>query len=310
MTSCNENLIPISTLAKSIPESLFARTEDLVRKHKPVDLGVGCPDFDEVVKDHLKTSLIATQQDGAPVRNNQYCRSMGHPDLVRELAALYSNTMGHDISATEEILVTVGADESLHCILKAVVNPGDEVIILEPFYIPFESFVRGSGGVPKFVPLKMKPGGTTSKDFVYDEEELKEAFNEKTKAIIVNSPHNPTGKVFSKDEITFITDLCKKHNCLYISDEVYEWVKYDDTDTVRVASLPGMWDRTVTVGSAGKTFNVTGWKVGWTIGPGYLTSATHQIHYSAVNCLATPIQIALADAFRKERRLLGSKESY
>jgi len=167
-----------------------------------------------------------------------------------------------------------------------------------------------AGGKAICIPLRAKPGATSSADFYLDRQELENAFNDKTKAIIVNTPHNPSGKVFTLEELEFIASLCKKHNVLYISDEVYEWIVYDDRKHIRMANLPGMWDRTVTVCSAGKTFSITGWKIGWAIGPAELIAHCSAIHAQSVYTMATPLQEALAQAIEHELKLLGTKDSY
>jgi len=311
MSSSSSNQpLPISDIVKGVPANVWVRATDLVRQYQPVNLGQGFPDFPEVVSDRLKAALIRTQSPDAPVTMNQYTRGQGNVELVKELAALYGPLYNREIDAMKEILVTVGGYEALHCAIHSVVNPGDEVILLEPYFDSYGETIRGCGATARCIPLKFKEGGTSSGDFVFDRDELKNAFNEKTKAIVINTPHNPTGKVFTRDEIEFVADLCKKHNVLYISDEVYEWLVYDDHEHVRPVTLPDMWERTLTVCSAGKTFNVTGWKTGWAIGPEYLISACMGVHQGIIYTCPTPLQVALADAFRQERQLLGTEHSY
>ncbi|XP_066922887.1 kynurenine--oxoglutarate transaminase 3-like [Clytia hemisphaerica] len=308
-TSSPSEPLTISKAAQSVPENVWVKSVKLVQEYKPVNLGQGFPDFPEIVPKRLRKNLCATQADDAPVHYNQYARGQGQNDLVRELALLYSPLMGRTIDPMSEILVTVGAYESLHCAVHAVTNPGDEVILIEPYFDSYGETVRVIGATARNVPLKLKKGGKSSKDFVLDKEELRNAFNEKTKCIIVNTPHNPTGKMFDQEEIEFIADLCKKHNVLYISDEVYEWLHYENKH-VRVASLPGMWERTITICSAGKTFNATGFKTGWALGPKYLISAAMGIHQGIIYTVPTPLQIALAETIKEERALIGTDESY
>lgn len=310
MSSSKETPLELSNLVKGIPENIWVRSVNLVRQYNPINLGQGFPDFPEVVSDKLRAALIATQAPGATVNFNQYCRGQGHPDLVSALADLYSPLYKRDIDPMKEILVTVGGYESLHCAINAVTNPGDEVVLIEPFFDSYGETVRACGAKARYIPLTLKAGGKTSGDFTFDREVLAGLFNEKTKAIVVNTPHNPTGKVFTRDEVEFIADLCKKHNCLYISDEVYEWLVYDDREHVRAATLPGMWERTITVCSAGKTFNVTGWKTGWAIGPEYLISAAMGVHQGIIYTCPTPIQVALATVLKDEKKLLGTEHSY
>ena len=308
----------LSKIVEKLPDNLWVRVSELIKTYQPVNLASGYPDFHEVVPQVLKEALVSTQQGNVPAHYNQYPRSQGHPLLTQELATLYSNVLRKTVDPQNEVLITVGADEALVSIIRATVNSGEEVIILEPFYTLYQEAVIMCCGIAKFVPLKLKTGGTCGNDFVFDEEELKAAFTPKTKAIIVNSPHNPTGKIFTLNELSFIADLCKKHNSLFISDEVYERLYYDDADvssdgeklSLRIASIPGMWERSVTIGSAGKSFGVTGWKVGWMIGPKYLISAAQAIHVSTVFCVAGPLQIALAAVLKEEKEKLTSVDSY
>lgn len=302
--------VDISEAVKQVPENVWVKSVALVQKYKPINLGQGFPDFPEVVPRTLKEALIKTQQPDADVNFNQYCRGQGHPELASALADIYGPLFERTLDPLKEIIMTVGGYEALHCTINAVTNPGDEVILIEPFFDSYSETVRICGGVARFIPLKMREGGTTSGDFVFDRDQLTAMFNDKTKAIIVNTPHNPTGKVFNLEEIQFIADLCKKHNVLYISDEVYEWLVYHGNQHIRAATLPGMWDRTVTICSAGKAFNATGWKTGWAIGPEKYITACMKIHQGIIYTIPTPLQVALAEAFRKEKELLGSKESY
>ncbi|XP_065650320.1 kynurenine--oxoglutarate transaminase 3 [Hydra vulgaris] len=207
-------------------------------------------------------------------------------------------------------MVTIGGYEALHCIINAVVNPGDEVILIEPHFDSYSESILAVNGIPRYIPLRLREGGNKASDFVLDKNELTGLFNEKTKAIIVNTPHNPTGKVFTHEEIEFIGNLCKRYNVLYISDEVYEWLVYDGSEHIRAATLPGMWGRTATVCSAGKAFNITGWKTGWLIAPEYLVSGAMRVHQGSIYTCPSLLQIALAETFKHEKLLLGTPDSY
>lgn len=302
--------VDISERAKEIPESLWVKTVGMVLKYNPINLGQGYPDFPEVVPRSLHDALIKTQSATADVGLNQYTRGQGHPSLCTAISDVYGPLFGREIDPMKEIIMTVGGYEALHCVIYAVTNPGDEVIMIEPFFDSYSETVRTCGGVAKFIPLKLREGGTKSSDFYLDRDELIKMFSDKTKAIIVNTPHNPTGKVFTHEEIEFIADLCKKHNSLYISDEVYEWLVYDDNKHIRAATLPDMWDRTVTICSAGKTFNATGWKTGWAIGPERYITASMKIHQGIIYTIPTPLQVALAETFQIEKNLIGTEKSY
>ncbi|XP_055905159.1 kynurenine aminotransferase [Eupeodes corollae] len=281
----------------------------LALKYKPLNLGQGFPDFaaPEYVTDAL--SKIAASEN--PLMN-QYTRGFGHPRLVQALSKLYSKLVGRDIDGNTEVMITCGAYEALFCAILSNVDAGDEVIIIEPFFDCYEPMVRAADGVPRFIPLKptKSDGVITSADWVLDEKELEKLFNEKTKAIIINTPHNPIGKVFNREELEKIAELCKKWNVLCISDEVYEWLVFDKAEHIRMCTLPGMWERTVTIGSAGKTFSVTGWKIGWAYGPSNLINNLQMVHQNCVFTCATPLQEAVAQGFELEMTRLDSPECY
>ncbi|XP_050305533.1 kynurenine aminotransferase [Anthonomus grandis grandis] len=288
--------------------SVWVEYIQLAADYKPLNLGQGFPDYPppQYVTDALVE--VASNRNG-----HQYTRGFGHPRLVQALSKLYSKIIGREINPLTEILTTLGAYEALYAAITGHVDVGDEVIIIEPFFDCYEPMVRYAGGIPKFIALKPKSTEgdvLSSKDFVLDRSELEGLFNSKTKLIIVNNPNNPLGKVFSLEELTFIADLCKKHNVLCISDEVYEWLVYKPHKHIRIATLPDMWERTITIGSAGKTFSVTGWKLGWAYCPANLMFNLQMIHQNSVYTGCTPIQEAAAIAFEKELTRLGSEDCY
>lgn len=281
----------------------------LALKYQPLNLGQGFPDYPppDYVIEALKT---ASSTNPALM---QYTRGFGHPRLINALKTLYSGLVNKDLNGQSEILVTVGAYEALFCTIQGHVDHGDEVIIMEPFFDCYEPMVRAAGGIPRFIPLTPKKSDKdviSSEDWVYDEAALEKLFNAKTKAIILNTPHNPLGKVFSASELNFIADLCKKWNVLCISDEVYEWMVFKPYQHIRICTLPGMWERTVTIGSAGKTFSVTGWKMGWAYGPENLMHNLQIVHQNCVYTCATPIQEAIAIGFETEMPRLKTPECY
>jgi len=288
-------------------KNVWVEFSALARNYKAVNLGQGFPDFPPA---HFVKEALGKVAASSDVSVDQYTRSQGHPRLVTALGKLYTTLLKREIDPMSEILVTGGAYESLYCSFQGLVDPGDEVIIIEPFFDCYVPQICFAGGVPKFVTLKPKENATSTKDWILDKEELESAFNGKTRAIIINTPHNPTGKVFSLEELQFIADLCKKYNAICISDEVYEWLVYNGGEHIRIATLPGMWERTVTIGSAGKTFSVTGWKLGWSIGPKELIKNLQTVQAQVTYTLPTPTQEALAQAFEHEIPLIGTEKSY
>lgn len=291
-------------------KSVWVEYIQLAAEYKPkVNLGQGFPDYH--APDHVTKALSNVAISENPLAN-QYTRGFGHPRLVQNLSKVYSPLINREIDPQNEILVTYGAYEALYSAILGHVDTGDEVIVIEPFFDCYEPMIKVAGGIPRFIPLKPKKtsGTITSADWVLDEKELVSLFNPRTKMIILNTPHNPLGKVFTEEELVTIAELCKKHNVLCLSDEVYEWMVYEPKKHIRIAAMPGMWERTITIGSAGKTFSVTGWKTGWAYAPASLMRNMQVVHQNSVYTGCTPIQEAIATAFEYELARRDSSDCY
>jgi len=278
---------------RSFGATVFAEFTALANQHKAVNLGQGFPDFPapDFVVEAARTALASG--------HNQYARSAGHPRLVNAIAAVYSPLFGRALDPMSEIVVTTGATEGIFATMQGLVNPGDEVILIEPFYDSYPAAVLMAGGTPVYVPLRPAAGATSAAQWSLDMDELAAAITPRTKLLVVNTPNNPVGKIFSQAELESIAALVQAHDLVVLSDEVYEWMTYDGVPHIRLATLPGMWERTITLGSAGKTFSVTGWKIGWAIAPRQLAHAVLMAHQWIPFAVTTPLQEAVGAAFEQ-----------
>jgi N-succinyldiaminopimelate aminotransferase len=270
--------------------SVFAEFSALAVEHQAVNLGQGFPDFDG--PDAVKEAAVQAIREGV----NQYAVSMGAPALRKAIADHAERFYGMRVDPATMVAVTSGATEAIFDAILGTVDPGDEVILFEPFYDSYVASVEMAGGVPRFV--RLQPPGPGQGAWWFDRAELEAAFSGKTRLVLVNTPHNPTGKVYTREELELIGELCRRHGALVLSDEVYEHIVYAPAKHVRTATLPGLWDRTITISSAGKTFSCTGWKIGWAIAPPPLRQAVQSTHQFVTFATASPFQAAVAAALR------------
>ena len=269
----------------SLRDSVFEETNSLARRYDAVNLGSGTPDM--TVPDFVQVAVGEAIAGG----HNAYPPVQGEAVLRAAVAAHAARFYGQEIDPATEVTITSGVTEGLHAAVFSVIDPGDEVIVFEPFYDCYVPIIRMAGGVP--VPVTLQ-----APSFRFDPQELRTAFSTRTRALILNTPHNPTGTVFSRSELTLIAELCQEFDVLAITDEVYEHIVFDGSGHVRLATLPGMWERTLTLGGAGKTFSCTGWRIGWAIGPSPLQEALCRLRQFTVFAAATPFQFAVAAGLR------------
>ena len=269
----SERLRPFGT-------TVFAEMTALANEHGAINLSQGFPDDPgpELAHDAAARAMHAG--------HNQYAPLPGVPELRRAVAAWCKRGIGLDADPDAEVTITNGATGALASTMLGLIDPGDEVVIFEPYYDSYRADVAMAGGVPRFVTLR--PHGER---FTFDPAQLRDAFGPRTRAVLVNSPHNPTGTVFSAQELGQIAELCRRHDAIAISDEVYERLTFDPAfPHVSIASLPGMRERTVVISSIGKIFSLTGWKIGWAVAPAHLTAGIRAAHQFLAYAIATPLQ--------------------
>jgi len=285
--------------------NLWAEFSSLAVQHKATNIGQGFPDF--VVPEFLQKEV---RDAVAKPSANWYTRAMGHPRLVKALAEEFSPLFGRDIDPMREVTTGVGAYEMVYAAITAFVNEGDEAVVIEPHFDCYVGDMALCGGKLVRVPLRPTGDGTYAKNWVLDKTEFEAAFSERTKLLIITTPHNPVGKIFTTEELEYISSVCKRQDVIVVSDEVYERVVFDQNKHVRIGSLPGMWERTITIGSAGKTFSVTGWKVGWALGaPALIEQLTHVTSCTSFTA-PTLLQEAVAGGLEYERSVAHTDEAY
>lgn len=264
--------------------SVFTEMSLLARKHNAVNLGQGFPDFDGPA--FLKDAACQAIRDG----HGQYARSFGVPDLNAAIAERFARDTGIVVQPDAEVTVTAGCTEAIAATMLGLVNRGDEVILIEPFYDSYTATVAMAGGVVRPVTLR-------APDFALNVEALRAAVTPRTRMILVNTPHNPTGHVFTRAELEAIAAVCREHDLICVSDEVYERLVFEG-EHISIATMPGMRERTITLSSLGKTFSFTGWKIGWAIAPPHLTAGVRAAHQFLTFCAPTPLQVAAIAALR------------
>ncbi|KAL2503556.1 Pyridoxal phosphate (PLP)-dependent transferases superfamily protein [Abeliophyllum distichum] len=264
--------------------TIFTQMSSLAIKHGAINLGQGFPNFDG--PDFVKEAAIQAIRDG----KNQYARGHGVPDLNSAVAERFKKDTGLVVDPEKEVTVTSGCTEAIAATMLGLINPGDEVILFAPFYDSYEATLSMAGAKIKCITLQPP-------DFSIPIDELKSVVSKNTRAILMNTPHNPTGKMFTQEELNAIASLCIENDLLVFSDEVYDKLAFE-MDHISIASLPGMYERTVTMNSLGKTFSLTGWKIGWAIAPPHLTWGVRQAHSFLTFATSTPMQFAAATALR------------
>ncbi len=268
--------------------SVFSEFSRLAVQHGAVNLGQGFPDFDG--PQEIAQAAIDAIKGGV----NQYAVGQGSPVLRAAIAAHSKRFYGQVLDPASEIGVTCGATEAIFNAVVALTNPGDEVVLFEPFYDSYLASVQLAQAVPRFVRLHA-PDAEHAQWWI-DDGELAAAFTARTKLVIINTPHNPTGKLFTREELERIGELTRKCGALLLSDEVYEHLVFDGRKHLRPAKLPGFDDFTLTVSSGGKSFSFTGWKIGWHLGRRELVTAVQKVHQWVTFCSAAPFQVAIAKA--------------
>jgi len=279
----------VSQKAERFTESVIREMTREAMKHGAVNLSQGFPDF-PAPEDVKRAAAEAIADDV-----NQYAITWGAKDFRDAIAEKTKWYLGLDVDPEAEITVTCGSTEGMIAAMMATVDPGEEVVVFEPFYENYAPDAVLSGATPRYVPLR-------APEWTFDREELRAAFNERTKAVILCNPNNPTGKVFTRDEMEFVASLCREFDALCFTDEIYEHILYPregaEVSHISMAQLEGMRDRTVVVNSMSKTYSVTGWRVGYVIAPADITGAVRKVHDFLTVGAAAPLQRAGAYALR------------
>ncbi len=270
--------------------TIFAEMSALAASTGSINLGQGFPDTDG--PEEIREAAVRALRDG---RGNQYPPGPGVPELRTAIAGHQARRYGLVVDPDTEVLVTAGATEAIAATLLALLEPGDEVVALEPYYDSYAACIAMAGATR--VPVTLRPDAERTR-FRLDLDELRAAVTDRTRLLLINTPHNPTGTVLTRAELTAIAELAVERNLLVVTDEVYEHLVFDDAEHIPLATLPGMRERTVTISSAGKTFSFTGWKVGWLTAPPELVAAVRSAKQFLTYVSSGPFQYAIAEALR------------
>jgi aspartate/methionine/tyrosine aminotransferase len=290
--------VRISERVQGFTESVIREMTRVVSQHGGVNLAQGMPDFPP------PPAVIEAAHRALDGDFHQYAITWGAPSLRRAVADKYRAFYGMDVDPERHVTVCCGSTETMLSTLLAVLNPGDEVIVFEPFYENYGPGCIISGAVPIWVPLEPP-------DFAFDPDRLARAVTPRTKAIIFNSPNNPSGKVFSRADLQAIADLCLRHDLLAITDEIYEHIVYDGLGHTPIATLPGMAERTITISGVSKSYSVTGWRVGWAVAPEALSVGIRRAHDFVTVGAPHPLQEAAVTALTLPRDYYaGLREGY
>ncbi len=273
----------LSDRVQRFPESVIREMTRVAGAHGAINLSQGFPDFDP------PRAVVRAAQQALENGHNQYSTTWGAPELREAVARRAKTFNGIDADPEANLVVTCGSTEAMMAAMLSLINPGDEVVVFEPFYENYGPDAVMSGATPRYVRMAWP-------DWRIDEEALKAAFSTRTKAVIVNTPNNPTGKVYSKGELRLLADLCADHDVVAVTDEIYEHIVYDGQRHISLATLGDMAERTITINGLSKTYSATGWRIGWAIAPKTLADAMRRIHDFLTVGAPHPLQIGAAAA--------------
>jgi len=282
----------LSDKVEHFTESVIREMTRQAMQYDAVNLAQGFPDF------AAPAEIKRAAQEAIAADVNQYAITWGAKTLRSAIARQMQEWQGIEVDPEKEVVVCCGSTEAMIATLLAVCNAGDEVVVFEPFYENYGPDAILSGAKPRYVSLRppQTSDGDRGGEWTFDEQELRHAFQRHTKAIIVNTPNNPTGKVFSRKELELIRDLCVEYNVLAITDEIYEHILYDGSEHISLARMEGMRERTITINGLSKSYSVTGWRVGWAVAPPAITNAIRKVHDFLTVCAPAPLQEAGATA--------------